>query len=134
MREAVISRSNSAEVFEAAKHALDGVAVAVEMGREAILPVAVGLWRDVRRGALALDLATDGIAVIPLVAMENFGGGHLLEQRIGGGAVRDLAAGQQERDRATEAIGQRRDFCRPPATRPADRLRELPPLPPDAQR
>jgi hypothetical protein len=33
----------------------------------------------------------------------------------GGGAVGDLAAGQQERDRAAEAIGQRVDFRRPSA-------------------
>ncbi len=134
MGEAVVSRCDSSEVFEAPEHALDGVAVAIETGRKAILPAAVDLRWDVRRGALALDLATDGVAVIPLVAMQDFGGGHLVEQGIGGGAVRDLAAGQQECDRATEAIGQRVDFRRPPAAGTADRLREFPPLPPEAQR
>jgi hypothetical protein len=39
----------------------------------------------------------------------------LVEQSIGDGAVTDLAAGQQERDRAAEAIGQRMDFRRPSA-------------------
>jgi hypothetical protein len=134
MGEAVVSGGDSSKVLEAAEHALDGVAVAVEIGREAILPAAVGLGRDVGCSALALDLATDGVAVIPLVAMQDFGGGHLVEQGIGGGAVGDLAAGQQERDRAAEAIAQRVDFRRPPAAGTADRLREFPPLAPEAQR
>jgi hypothetical protein len=134
MGEAVVSCGNSSEVLEAPEHALDGVAVAVEIGREAILPATVDLGRDVGCGALALDLATDGIAVIALVAMQDFGGGHSVEQGIGGGAVGDLAAGQQERDRAAEAIGQRMDFRRPSAAGTADRLREFPPLAPEAQR
>ena len=134
MGEAVVSCGDSSEVLKAPEHALDGVAVAVEIGREAILPATVGLGRDVGCGALALNLATDGIAVIALVAMQDFGGGHSVEQGIGGGAVGDLAAGQQEGDRAAEAIGQRVDFRRPPAAGPADRPREFPPLAPEAQR
>ena len=66
--------------------------------------------------------------------MQDFGSGHLVEQGIGGSAVGDLAAGQQERDGSAEAIGQRVDFRRPPAAGTPDRLRELPPLPPEAQR
>jgi hypothetical protein len=134
MGEAVVSCGNSSEVLEAPEHALDGVAVAVEIGREAILPAPVGLGWDVRRGTLALDLATDSVAVIPLITMQDFGAGHLIEQGIGGSAVGDLAAGQQEGDRAAEAIGQRMDFRRPSAAGTADRLRELPPLAPEAQR
>jgi hypothetical protein len=134
MGEAVVAGCNSAEVLEAAEHALDGVTVAVEPRGEAVLPSSIGLGRDVGRRALALDLATDGVAVIPLVAMQDFGGGHLVEQRIGGGAIGDLAARQQERDGAAEAIGQRVNFRRPPAAGTADRLREFPPLPPEAQR
>ena len=134
MGEAVVSCGDSPEVLEAPEHALDGVAAAVEMGREAILPAAIGLGRDVGCSALALDLATNGVAIIPLVTMQDFGGGHLVEQGIGGGAVGDLAAGQQEGNRAAEAIGQRVDFRRPPAAGTADRLREFPPLAPEAQR
>lgn len=134
MGETIVSGGDSAEVLETPEHALDGIATAVEVRGEAVLPAAVGLGRDVGRGALALDLATDGITVISLVAMQDFGGGYVVEQRIGGGAIRNLAAGQQERDRAAEAIGQRVDFRRPPATGTADRLREFPPFPPEAQR
>jgi hypothetical protein len=134
MGEAVVSSGDPAEVLEAAEHALDRVSVAIEIGREAVLPSPVGLGRNIRRGTLALDLATDSVAVIAPVTMQDFGGGDLVEQRICGGAIRDLAAGQQEFDRAAEAISQRVDFRRPPAAGTADRLREFPPLPPEAQR
>lgn len=134
MDEAVVSCGDSAEVLEALEHALDGVAIALEPREEAVFPSPVGLGRDVRRGALAPDLATDGIAVIPLVAMQDFSGVDLVEQRIGGGAIGDLAAGQQERDGTAEAIGQRVNFRRPPAAGAADRLREFLPLPPEAKR
>jgi hypothetical protein len=134
MGEAVVSRGDPSEVLEAPEHALDGVAVAVEVGREAVFSAPVGLGRNVRRGTLAFDFATDGVAVIPLVAMQDFSAGHLVEQGIGGGAVGDLAAGQQKGDRAAEAIGQRVDFRRAPAAGTADRLREFPPLAPEAQR
>jgi len=66
--------------------------------------------------------------------MQDCGLGHPFEQGIGGGAVGDLAAGQQEGDRTAEAIGQGVDFGGPPAARAADGLREFPPLPPEAQR
>jgi len=39
----------------------------------------------------ALDPATDGAAVIPLIAMQDFGGGNLVEQGIGGSGAGDLA-------------------------------------------
>ena len=134
MREAVITRCDASEVFDAAEHAFDGVAIAVETGREAILPATIDLGRDVGRSSLALDFAADGVTVVSLVAVQDFGRADAIEQIIGGDAVRDLAAGQQERDRAAEAIGQRVDFRRPPAARTADRLRVLPPFPPEAQR
>ena len=53
---------------------------------------------------------------------------------MAGLAIGDLAAGQQEGDRAAEIIGQGVDLGRAPAARAADRLIALPPLPPDAER
>lgn len=123
-----------AEVLDAPEHALDGVAIAVEVGREAVLPASIGLRRDIRRGILALDLATDGVAVMLLVTMQYRRLGHLVVQGVGGNTVCHLAAGQQERDRAAEAIGERVDLRGAPAARTADRLSEFPPLPPEAQR
>lgn len=132
--ETVVSGCDAAEVLEATEHALDSVAMAIKVWGEAAFPDAVGFRRDVRRRSLGLDLPTYGIGIITLVAMDEIGRGHLVEQRVGSHAVSHLAARQQERDGAAEAISQSVDFCRPPAARPADRLVLLPPFPPDAQR
>ena len=134
MGEAVVSGCDSAEVLEASEHALDGVAVAIEDGRETVLPAAIGLGRNIGRGAAALDFAADGVAVVALVAVEDVGRGHLVEQRVGGDAIGYLAAGQEERDRAAESVGQRMDYCGAPAARAPDRLVDLPPFPPEALR
>jgi hypothetical protein len=48
--------------------------------------------------------------------VQDLGGADLVEQDIGGDAVGYLTAGQQERDRAAEAVGQR-DLGRAPAAR-----------------
>ncbi len=134
MSETVVSGGDSTEVFEAAEHTFDGVAVAIEGGREAVFPTPIGLGRNVRRGAHALDLAPNRVAVIPLVAVQDRGPGHLVKERVSGGAVGHLAAGQDERDRAAEVVGERVDFRGAPAARAADRLGELPPFPLEAQR
>ena len=134
MGEAVVSSCDSAEILESSKHALDSVAVAIEVGRETVLPAPVDLGGNIRSGALALDLVANSVTVIALVTMQDLRGGHLVEQGIGGSAVRHLAAGQQERDGTAEAIGQRVDFRGSSAAGAADRLAEFPPLPPEAQR
>ena len=134
MGQAIVSGSDAAEVLEAAEHALDGVAVAVEMGREAALPAPVGLGRDVGRSADGFDLAAYRVAAIALVGVQYFGRGEVIEQGVGGNAVGHLATGQQERDRAAEAVGQRVDFGGASAARAADRLIAFPPFPPEAQR
>ena len=134
MGEPIVSRCNPSEVLETSEHALDGVAIAIEVGREAVLPAPVDLGRDVGCGALALDLLADGIGVIALVTMQDFGRTQPVEQGIRRYAIGHLAAGQQERDRAAEAVGQGMDFRGPSAARTADRLGEFPPLPPEAQR
>lgn len=134
MGEAVISGCDSTEVLDASEHALDGVAIAIEGRRETVFPAPVCLGWNVRRGTHALDLAADRIAVIALVAMQDLGPGHLVEERVGGNAVGHLAASQEERDRAAELVGERVDFRAAPAARAADRLGEFPPFPPEAQR
>ena len=93
-----------------------GVAVAVEEGREAVLPAPVGLRRDVRHRPFALDLVADRIAVVALVAMQDRAPGHLLQEQIPGGTIGDLAAGQKERDGTAQAIAQGVDLCGSPTT------------------
>ena len=134
MGEAVVSGSDSAKVLEAAEHAFDGVAVTIEDRRETVFPAAIGLGRDIGGSALAFDFAANGVTVIAFVAVQDRGRGHAFEKGVCGNAVGDLAARQQEGDRAAETIGQRVDFGRPPTARTADGLREFPPFPPEAQR
>jgi hypothetical protein len=57
------------KVLQAAEHALDGVAVAIEERREAILPPAIGLRRDVRRS----PCRGAGVAMCNLAAGEHDG-------------------------------------------------------------
>ena len=134
MGEAIVAGGDAAKVLEAAEHAFDGVSMAIKVGREAALPAAVGLGRDVGCGAFALDLAAHGVAVVALVAMQELGAGEAVEQGVGGNAIGHLAAGQQEGDRAAPEVGQGVDFGGPSAARAADRLAALPPFPPAAQR
>lgn len=46
---------------------------AIEHGREARLPAAVDLWRDVERGSYRLDLLVDGGAVVALIGQNDAG-------------------------------------------------------------
>jgi hypothetical protein len=134
LSETVVSCCNSAEVLEASEHALDGVAVTIEDGREAVFPSPIDLGRNVGRRAPAFDLATDGVAVVALVTVQNIGRGHVVEQNVGGDAICHLAAGQEEREWTAEMVRERMDFRGAPATRTADRLIDLPPFPPEALR
>jgi hypothetical protein len=68
---------------------------AVEVGRGAVLSPPVDLGRDVGCRPLALDLVADGLAVIALVAVQDFGRADPVEQDISRHAIGDLAGGQQ---------------------------------------
>ena len=105
----VVSGSNSPEIFDPVKHPLDGISVAVEIRREAILPASVALWRNIRCGTFIFDLLPDGISIIAFITMQDCRGGELVKQNVGSGAVGNMAAGQQEPDGAAEAVGQSMD-------------------------
>lgn len=134
MSQTVISRCDPAEILDPSEHALDGVAVTIEMGREAILPAPVGLGRDVRCGTFALDLSANGVGIVAFVTVEDRRLRHQVEQLIGGNTIRYLTAGQEKGDRSAQSIGQGVDFGRATATRTTDRLVEFPPFPPEALR
>jgi len=134
MGEAVVSGGDPAEILEAAEHALDRVAITVEVWREATLPHSGGLGRDIGAAPLLSIWWRTALVSDPLSPCRITAEAMRSKQDIGSDAVRHLAAGQQERDRVAEAIGQGMDFRRPSATRAADRLAEFRPLPPAAQR
>ena len=66
--------------------------------------------------------------------MPEIGGGHPVEQTVGGGAVGDLIASQPEGERPTARIVQGMEFGGSPTSGPPDGLGPLPPLPPLAGR
>jgi hypothetical protein len=111
-----MARGETPEVLQPAAHALDGVAVTVEEGRKAVLPLPVGLGRNVRHGLAVLDLAAEGVAVIALVAMQNIAGRHPCQKLRAGRAIRHLAASQHEGKGSALFVGQRMDFGRPSAS------------------
>lgn len=116
------------------KDYFDGVAAAIEHGREARLPAPVRLGRDGGGCPRRLDLPPDGIAIVAFVAQEDTAGGQALQKQRASLAVSDLAARQQESERPAELVGERVDLRRAPAPRAADGLVLLLPFPPEAQR
>lgn len=58
----------------------------------------------------------------------------VVEQDIGSTAVGDVAAGQQEAERATFAVGERVELAVAATSANPDRLDERPPFPPPAER
>jgi hypothetical protein len=73
------------------------------------------------------------ITVVAFVALHEIGSGELIEQHIGGYAIRAMSAGQQEGDGATVLVGQGMDLGRAtPRERPIAWF--CSPFPPAAQR
>lgn len=130
----VIARRNSAEVFDAIEHPLDGVTIAIEHWREAALPRPSDFGRNVGCCAMRLDFLAHGVGVVTFVTLDDGDPLEVFEQGVGRGAIGNLAASQQESDRAAVYIGQGVDLGRAAAARAADRLAVLPPFPPEAQR
>ena len=128
------ARKVTAEVLQPTEHAFDGVSVAVEERREAVLPFAIGFRRDVRHCASIRNLLPNGVRIVALVAVQNVAMRKLFEQLGAGCAIGDLSTREHECDRTALAVGQRMDFRRAPAARSADGLVRLPPFPPAAER
>lgn len=78
---------------------LDQVALAVESLAETRLPLAIGLGRDVGRGALVLDQGADAISIVSLVGQHDGVRAEVVEQRVGDLSVVRLPGGQAEPDR-----------------------------------
>jgi hypothetical protein len=132
--EFVVSGGDAAEVFQTAEHALDSISPAIEHVAERRLEAAVGLRRDVRRGALLVDGLAHRIGVVAAISNQQRVGRQERQQCEGGTAIGGLAAGQREGARPAMFVGQRVEFGGAPAPADADRLRPLPPFPPAAQR
>ena len=132
--ELVISGGDAPPIFDATEIVLDLVAPAVEALRAISSdPTGAAAGND-RQSAFVLDLLTDGLAVIGLVAGdgERWPGGR--EDIFDHLVVMDLSASHDEVQRATLAIDHRVDFRGPPAAADTNRLVFLPPFAPLAAR
>lgn len=132
--ETVVSRGDAPEVLQPAEHALDGVPAAVERGAEAALPAAVRLRRDVRHRASCFDRTSEAIRIEGAICDDQGAFGNSLDQRLAAAEVGCVATGEVERDRLAALVRRRVDLGGSPTTRASDRLRALPPFPPEALR
>ena len=97
-----------------------------------MLPVCLG--RNVGENATLPDLLAQGVGVVTLVAVDDGAIWQAVDKRHGGGAIGDIAASDQERERTAMLVRQRMNLGGSAATGTADRLIFLPPFPPAAER
>lgn len=78
-------------------------------------PPAIDIWRDVRHRAARPDRPANAVSVVAFVALQDPAIRHVFKERLGGGAVGDLAASHQEGGRATSFVRQGMDLGGAPA-------------------
>ncbi len=127
--EFVVSGGDSAEALEPAEHAFDPVALSAGDGIE-------GVWivRDDRAGSAFGQELAQPVAVVGCVVRAQPSRRQRRQKCDGGPHIAKLARGYFEGDGASGTIDDGADFCRAPASRPANRLRRRPPFPPAAER
>jgi hypothetical protein len=94
-----------AEVFESVEASLDAVAELVERSVVWSLHLAADPGRDNRFSADGLDGGDDGVGVVAAVGHDDLGLA-TGQQRQRFGELAGLAAGESERDRFAEAVGE----------------------------
>ena len=108
---AIIARGEAPKVLQLVEAALDQVALAVEDGIMGNDGLAASVRRDDRRHAGGLDGLADRIAVVGFVGDHGIGL-DAVEHRLGGSALVNLAAGQQEAQWPAKRVGKQVDFGR----------------------
>ena len=120
----VVSRGDSAKVFDATKEAFDQVTSLIEMAVEVALLGAVGARGDDRLGATGGDGLDQRVAVVGFVG--RYGpGGNARQQRLGFAHVGRLAGGQAPAGEVAESFHQGMDLGGQAAARATDRLGPL---------
>jgi hypothetical protein len=132
--ELVVAGGDASEVLEPAEHALDAIALAVEGavvrdGRGA----AAGRWDDGAGAALGQP-AAQGVGVIGTIGQEMAERAGRRDQGHSHGAVIDVAGAEPQDPRPAGIVGQGVDFGGAAAAGAADRLGEVPPFAPAAER
>lgn len=120
-REFVVTRGDSAEVFECVEEPFDEIAFAIE--DEIALPLneAVGLGRDDRFDASGLKGQNQSIRVISFVREKRLGS-EVFDQRLRLTQIRGLPRGQREGDGVAQSIDESMNLGRQSASGPSDRL------------
>ena len=132
--ELVVAGGDSAVDLEMTEHAFDAVALPVEALVPADRGCAVGSWRDHGPNATRFEIGADGVAVVALVGDQGVGGAvGQVDQRVVALAVRRLAAGEVEGERASLGIAETMNLTGEPAPRAAKRLSLSPPFAPAAE-
>lgn len=98
------------------------------------LPQPGPLRRNIRHGALVLDLLTNGVGVIGTIGHDQAAGRQVPQQGFGSSAVSCLARCQHEGEWTSKTVRQGVELAGAAAAADAERLSLLPPLPPVAQR
>ena len=117
-----------------AEHALDAVALAVGIAIVRDRRPSAGGGRDDCLGAPLGEHEAEGVGIICLVGHQARDWTGLGKQGSGQCAVVDVPRRQQEHARAALFVGQGVDLGRAPAARAPDRLDEVPPFAPAAER
>lgn len=132
--EAVVSGCHAPEILQPTEHPLDGVSATVERGAETALPAPVRLGRDIRHRAARFDRTAEAIRIEGAIGDHQCTFGDGLDQRFAAAEVGRVPAREVERDRLAALVRRRVDLGGSPTTRASDRLRALPPFPPEALR
>ena len=132
--EFVVSGCDSAEVLEPAEHAFDPIALSVGDGIEGVTVFPGWIVRDDRSGSAFGQELAQPVAVVGCIGRAQPPRRQRRQECDGGPHVAKLARRYFEGDGASGAIDDGVDFCRAPASRPANRLRRRPPFPPAAER
>src|SRR5262249_48593491 len=113
---------------------LDKVPASIRLFVEAEPALAVRLVGDDGFGAALAEPSAQVVAVIGLVGEKLFSRFGSADQALGNWTIMRLAAGQEEGKKTALSIRDCVDFCIAPAARASNRLRLLPPFPPEAER
>lgn len=131
--ELVVAGCNGAIDLQMTDHALDAVAVAVEALVPADGGFAVRARRDDGPDAARLEVVTDRIAVVALVAQHGLGRPlGQIDQDVVALTVRRFAAGEVEAERPALRVSDTVNFTGEPAPRAAKSLFASPPFAPAA--
>ncbi len=107
----VVASCDASELFDPVEEPFHEVALPIDPAREDEGCLAVGFWRDVGPGLSLGRLCPDSVAVVALVRQQDVALAEAVCQRVGLGAVGDLARGQAEVDGAACRIDEGMDLA-----------------------